>query len=175
MAIEVLNLPKTDDKHEVFKAISSYLIDLSLKVEDTDFDRPWGGFFVIADESTPAFIEAFFPGYSYVQIANGLALTPKILVVAPGKRLSWQYHHRREEIWSVISGPVGLTTSNTDEQGPVEVLKNGDVVSHGIEVRHRLCGLEEYGVVAEFWKHTDEHNPSDESDIVRVSDDFSRN
>ena len=39
--------------------------------------------------------------------------------------------------------------------------------------RHRLIGLEDYGFVAEIWQHTDSI-PSDEEDIVRVQDDFSR-
>jgi hypothetical protein len=29
-------------------------------------------------------------------------------------------------------------------------------------------------LVAEIWQHTDPENPSDEDDIVRVSDDFGR-
>jgi mannose-6-phosphate isomerase len=46
------------------------------------------------------------------------------------------------------------------------VLKQGE--------RHRLVGLEDWGVIAEIWQHTDASNPSDESDIVRVQDDFGR-
>jgi len=40
--------------------------------------------------------------------------------------------------------------------------------------RHRLIGLNDWGVVAEIWQHTDAQNPSDEDDIVRVQDDFGR-
>jgi hypothetical protein len=40
--------------------------------------------------------------------------------------------------------------------------------------RHRLVGLEDWGVIAEIWQHTDAAIPSDESDIVRVQDDFGR-
>ena len=40
--------------------------------------------------------------------------------------------------------------------------------------RHRLVGLENWGVVAEFWQHTDPDHPSDEDDIVRVQDDYKR-
>jgi hypothetical protein len=40
--------------------------------------------------------------------------------------------------------------------------------------RHRLIGLENWGVVAEFWQHTDPEHPSDEDDIVRVQDDYKR-
>jgi len=169
-----LVLPQTTDKHEVFDVIARYLDELGMKVASTDFDRPWGGFFVIDNESTEAFIKEFFPSYSYEQIANGLTLTPKILVAAPKQRLSWQYHYRREEIWSVVAGPVGVVTSETDEQGSVREITEGEIVSFGTEVRHRLIGLEQFGVVAEFWKHTDPANPSDESDIVRVQDDYSR-
>ena len=40
--------------------------------------------------------------------------------------------------------------------------------------RHRLIGLEGWGIVAEIWQHTDPENPSDEDDIVRLQDDFGR-
>ena len=40
--------------------------------------------------------------------------------------------------------------------------------------RHRLVGLDKIGVVAEIWIHTDLNNPSDENDIVRISDDYKR-
>lgn len=162
-------------KQAVFDSIGKYLGDLSIKVTSTDFNRPWGGFFVIDEASTEHFLNQFFPGYSYEEIANGLNMTPKILVAEPNKRLSWQYHHRREEIWSIVNGPVGVITSETNDQEPVRTVNKGEVVSFGAEVRHRLIGLDTYGVVAEFWKHTDPGNPSDENDIVRVQDDFARN
>jgi len=40
--------------------------------------------------------------------------------------------------------------------------------------RHRLIGLNDFGVVAEIWQHTDVNNPSDENDIVRIQDDYGR-
>jgi len=40
--------------------------------------------------------------------------------------------------------------------------------------RHRLVGLDGWGIVAEIWQHTDASNPSDENDIVRLQDDFGR-
>lgn len=172
--MQSLKLQNIDNKEQVFESVELFLGELGINIESTDFDRPWGGFFVIKNESTEKFISTFFPDLSYAEISNGLELTPKILVAAPDKRLSWQYHHRREEIWSVIAGPIGVITSETDEQGPVLTINDGEVVSFGTEVRHRLIGQANYGVVAEFWKHTDTNNPSDESDIVRVEDDFSR-
>ena len=40
--------------------------------------------------------------------------------------------------------------------------------------RHRLIGLDTWGVVAEFWQHTDASPPSNEDDIVRLQDDYAR-
>jgi hypothetical protein len=40
--------------------------------------------------------------------------------------------------------------------------------------RHRLIGLNEWGIIAEIWQHTDATHPSDEDDIVRLQDDFGR-
>jgi mannose-6-phosphate isomerase-like protein (cupin superfamily) len=101
-------------------------------------------------------------------------LSPKILVVSPGKRLSWQYHHRRAEIWRVISGQAGVKRSVNDEEGAIDVLNVGDTITLNQGERHRLIGLDDYTVIAEIWQHTDANNPSDEDDIVRVQDDFGR-
>ena len=101
-------------------------------------------------------------------------LSPKILVVSPGKRLSWQYHHRRAEIWRVISGQVGVKRSINDEEGAIDVLNVGDTITLKQGERHRLIGVDDYAVIAEIWQHTDANNPSDEDDIVRVQDDFGR-
>jgi len=50
----------------------------------------------------------------------------------------------------------------------------GEIVRLKQGERHRLIGLETFGMIAEIWQHTDPANPSDESDIVRVQDDFAR-
>ena len=104
----------------------------------------------------------------------GGKLSPKILVVAPDKRLSWQYHHRRAEIWKVVNGTVGVIMSDTDKEGELKSYKPGDQITLKKGERHRLVGLKEWGTVAEIWQHTDANNPSDEDDIVRVQDDFGR-
>ena len=101
-------------------------------------------------------------------------LSPKILVVAPGKRLSWQYHHRRAELWRVVQGQAGVIRSENDIQGELEILNLGDLVTLKQGERHRLIGLDDFAVIAEIWQHTDSNHPSDEDDIVRVEDDFGR-
>ena len=104
----------------------------------------------------------------------GGKLSPKILIVQPHARLSWQYHHRRAEIWRVYKGTVGIIQSDDDTQGSIEQYKEGDQIRLAQGERHRLIGLEQEGIVAEIWQHTDANHPSDEDDIVRVQDDFGR-
>ena len=100
-------------------------------------------------------------------------MSPKILIVKPNARLSWQYHHRRAAIWQVYKGEVGIIRSNNDTEGVLKRFTQGDQVKLSQGERHRLVGLQDYGVVAEIWQHT-EALPSDENDIVRVQDDFKR-
>ncbi len=50
----------------------------------------------------------------------------------------------------------------------------GEVLRLELGERHRLIGLQTWGIVAEIWQHIDTTSPSDESDIVRVSDDYDR-
>jgi mannose-6-phosphate isomerase-like protein (cupin superfamily) len=159
---------------EVFEKVESYISELGYQVISKDFSRPWGGFFVLDESQAPKFAAQFFPNLSMdaIQITN--KLSPKFLIVAPAKRLSWQYHFKRAEIWTVISGPVGIAISDTDEQGSVGSYVAGDFIKLQQGERHRLIGLDHWGVVAEIWQHTDENQPSDESDIVRLQDDFGR-
>ena len=151
------------------------LIDTQkLGVVDNDFNRPWGGFFVIDEEQAQEFANIYFDGLDVSGLRVAGKLSPKILLVKPGARLSWQYHHRRKETWRVVEGPVGIARSLTDEQREVEVFEAGQTVVMEMGERHRLVGLDNWGVVAEFWQHTDPEHPSDEQDIVRVQDDYQR-
>jgi hypothetical protein len=74
----------------------------------------------------------------------------------------------------VNSGPVGVVISETDKQSAPGVYQEGDLITLPTGMRHRLVGLDNWGVVTEIWQHTDVENPSDESDIVRLQDDFGR-
>lgn len=162
------------NKGELFGQIEEKLKAQGFAIEHIDQTRPWGGFFVIAEEQAQQFADTYFDGLNIQDLKIAGKLSPKILVVAPEKRLSWQYHHRRAEIWRVTQGEVGIITSATDQQNELKKLQEGDVIRLSQGERHRLIGLKAYGVVAEIWQHTDVDNPSDESDIVRVEDDFGR-
>ena len=162
------------NKGDLFSQIEENLKGQGFTIDHIDQTRPWGGFFVIAEEQAQQFANTYFDGLDVQNLKIAGKLSPKILVVAPEKRLSWQYHHRRAEIWRVTQGEVGVITSSTDQQNELKKLKEGDVIRLSQGERHRLIGLKTYGVVAEIWQHTDANNPSDEGDIVRVEDDFGR-
>jgi mannose-6-phosphate isomerase-like protein (cupin superfamily) len=158
----------------VFSKFQKLLSKSNLEIISFDNNRPWGGFFVIAEDQAQDFSNQYFDGLEVSTLRRGGALSPKILVVAPEKRLSWQYHHRRAEIWRVIQGQAGVKRSKNDTEGELEILNVGDTITLQQGERHRLIGLNDYAVIAEIWQHTDANYPSDENDIVRVQDDFGR-
>ncbi len=163
-------------KHDTkaFNHTSGLLKQLNFTIVTEDISRPWGGFYVIDEAQAAAFAKQFFPEEDFEALKISEKLSPKILMVAPGKRLSWQYHHRRAEIWRCIDGEVAVSTSHTNAEQEKHVLKIGDKIKLVQGQRHRLIGLDGWGIVAEIWQHTDAANPSDEDDIVRLQDDFGR-
>lgn len=162
-------------KKRIFDDIEEQVLAKEIKIDAIETGRPWGGYFVIDESSAEEFIQQYFPNHTENLAENRTkSISPKILLVAPGARLSWQYHHRRSEIWRVIEGPVGIITSENDIQGDQEVFEKGDTIKLQVGMRHRLVGLQKWGIVAEIWVHEDAENPSDEYDIVRIEDDYGR-
>jgi mannose-6-phosphate isomerase len=159
---------------KAFDYAAALLKQLNFTIVTEDLNRPWGGFYVIDESQASSFAREFFPEENFEELKISEKLSPKILMVAPQKRLSWQYHHRRAEIWRCIDGDVAVAISSTDVEEERMVLKVGDKVKLAQGQRHRLIGLEGWGIVAEIWQHTDAANPSDEDDIVRLQDDFGR-
>lgn len=104
-------------KETLFLEIEDKLSAKGLTIDKQDSDRPWGGFFVIDESQAQKFADLYFNGIDVQNLKISGKLSPKILLVAPHKRLSWQYHHRRAEIWCVVQGEVGVITSSSDEQG----------------------------------------------------------
>jgi mannose-6-phosphate isomerase len=159
---------------DIFELVKLDIEQNNLSIASFDLRRPWGGFFVIEETQAEMFAGIYFNGLSIETLKVAGKLSPKLLLVKPGARLSWQYHHRRAEIWKVIQGPVGIITSLDDTEGDLITYQNGDIIGLQQGERHRLIGSDNWGVVAEFWQHTDVTNPSDEEDIVRVQDDYFR-
>lgn len=163
-----------ESKKIIFEETGNLLKQDGFTIRNRDMSRPWGGFFVIDEAQAQDFANAYFDGISTDELKISGKLSPKILLVAPHKRLSWQYHHRRAEIWKVLKGTVGVVTSPTDEEGELKTYRPGEEITLRQGERHRLVGLDDWGVLAEIWRHTDASRPSDEEDIVRVQDDFGR-
>lgn len=162
------------DKQTTFDKVEALLTQNGFNIISVDMNRPWGGFFVIDENQAQEFANQFFDGIDIATLKIGGKLSPKILVVAPKTRLSWQYHHRRAEIWQVLCGKVGISVSADDVEGEMKIFNPNEQIKLERGERHRLIGLAEWGVVAEIWQHTNSNEPSDENDIVRVQDDFGR-
>ena len=162
------------DKLQTFEKVAALLHQSNFSIVDKDDTRPWGGFYVIDETQAARFAQHYFAEENLSELKITNKLSPKILIVGPHQRLSWQYHHRRAEIWKCIDGTVGVMTSDTDKEDIRHTLQVGDIIKLKQGERHRLIGLDDWGIVAEIWQHTDESNPSDEDDIVRLQDDYSR-
>jgi mannose-6-phosphate isomerase-like protein (cupin superfamily) len=169
-----LQFPASAAKSSVFVEVRDYIDSQGFTVTSFDDTRPWGGFFYVDEAQSAVFIQTYFPHLNVSNFAGFAKLSPKILLVAPNKRLSWQYHYRRSEIWKLIGGRAAVVVSDTDEQTAARELVPGDIVALQQGERHRLVGTSEWGIVAEIWQHTNAEHPSDEDDIVRVEDDFGR-
>ena len=159
---------------EIFKKTEAELKELDLQIDSFDFNRPWGGFFVIEEKDAQKFADTYFNKLDVQSLKISGKLSPKVLLVKPKSRLSWQYHHRRAETWRIVKGEVGIVRSFNDTESAVVNYKEGDLITLQKEERHRLVGLKDWAIIAEFWQHTDPSNPSNEEDIVRVQDDYSR-
>jgi mannose-6-phosphate isomerase len=156
-----------------YKSIEDELNNLGFQIVDSNFEKPWGAFFCIDENQAQFFSDKFFDGMDVNSLKIENKLSPKILIVKPNMRLSWQYHKRRAEIWQVYKGHVGVVQSDTDIENELKNYMPGDQIKLRQCERHRLVGLADYGVVAEIWQHTDKI-PSNEDDIIRVQDDFNR-
>ena len=157
-----------------FQEIEKEIKSLGFEITSRDFERPWGGFLVINESQAQDFANNFFDGLNIDSLKIGGKLSPKILIVNPNSKLSWQYHHRRAEIWRVFKGKVGVSCSMSDKEKPMTILKENDQIKLEKGERHRLIGLDDFAVISEIWQHTDPGHPSDENDIVRISDDYGR-
>tara|TARA_B100002051_G_scaffold125157_1_gene119176 strand:+ start:62 stop:547 length:486 start_codon:yes stop_codon:yes gene_type:complete len=159
----------------IFNYVDKLLLKNNLSCISKDLNRPWGGFYVINEILSEEFFNLFFNIEFKNKIDFQSKLSPKILVIKPNKRLSWQYHHRRSEVWSIIKGNILVSKSLDDKEVKPFKLNEKDQINIGKEIRHRIIGTDDYALVAEIWIHTDKSNPSDENDIIRLQDDFNRN
>ena len=175
--IKSLELDRSLEKQQVFDQLKNMIEAAGYEIVEKNESKPWGGYFRFSGEQADLFVEEFFPGLGAVEARLGneeAELSPKIMIVSPEQRLSWQYHDRRAERWAFLT-EGSYNKSENDEPGELIHAKPGDVVQFLRGERHRLVGvLHGYTLVAEIWQHVDSNELSDEDDIVRLADDYSR-
>ena len=108
-------------------------------------ERPWGRFFVIHDE----------PNYKLKRIE-----------VDPGERLSYQYHNRRSEVWTIVEGNAIVTI-----EGDIKEFKEGDTILIPKRAKHRIENKKQKKVV---FIEVQLGSYFGEDDIVRIHDDYNR-
>jgi len=175
--LDELQNSETIEKADIVDGIIRDIKAAEYTIAEINAEKPWGAYIRIANEDADRFVEEFFPGLTPEEArlgVEGAELSPKILLVSPRQRLSWQYHNRRAERWRFLTAGA-YKRSETDEEGDVIPATAGDVVQFAKGERHRLIGIDaRYAIVAEIWQHVELGQPSNEDDIVRVSDDYNR-
>ena len=107
--------------------------------------RPWGEYWVLEDAETHKV---------------------KKILVKPGGRLSLQYHFKRSEVWTIISG-IGTVTIN----GVVKDFKAGEVVQVEQGAHHRIENKTNDAIILIEVQYGTYFG---EDDIVRIDDDYQR-
>jgi mannose-6-phosphate isomerase-like protein (cupin superfamily) len=176
-SVESLYFDDTEDFEGFIKDVEQMVAEAGYSIVEKNIDKPWGAYLRFDSNQANEFVEDFFPGLSPEDARLGIEgaeLSPKLLVVKPGQRLSLQYHDRRAERWCFLT-PGAYRKSSTNEESERFEAEVGEVVQFQKGERHRLEGrLKGYVVVAEIWQHSNPDMPSDEEDIVRLADDYSR-
>lgn len=90
--------------------------------------------------------------------------TVKLVYLDGDKRLSLQYHNNRSEFWKVIKGPVKVQLGSD-----TKTLQTGESITIPKKMIHRLIGAGTDAMILEI-----SIGEFDESDIVRLEDDYKR-
>ena len=160
--------------NNIFNNTLKFLNSQNLNIINKDLNRPWGGFFDIDENDIRNFIDLFYNGEYFMDFVDSKKISLKILIIIPNKKLSWQYHNRRSEIWKVYKGKIEVVKSHDNVEREKETLRKNDIIMLDQGVRHRIIGTDKYAIISEIWIHTDSNNLSDEDDIVRIQDDYGR-
>ena len=90
----------------------------------------------------------------------------KVIVIESGRRLSLQYHERKDESVYVISGRLRLHLEDSDGTMTIRELGPGDSARVPVGRRHRFEAAERVELI--------EVSTPELDDVVRVEDDFGR-
>lgn len=118
--------------------------DSLLMAEDTTV-RPWGKF---------------------ENLYEGETCKVKIITVNPGQRISYQFHHHRDETWKIVEGEGHVTVDGAERH-----LRTGQVIFIPKKVKHRIHNRGEANLV---FVEIQTGESFSEDDIVRLDDDYGR-
>ena len=90
----------------------------------------------------------------------------KRITVYPGQRLSYQYHFKRSEVWTVVVGNPLVTI-----EGILPRYKPGDTIIIPAETQHRIQNATDQPVIFIEVQYGEYFG---EDDIVRINDDYDR-
>jgi mannose-1-phosphate guanylyltransferase/mannose-6-phosphate isomerase len=116
-------------------------------------------------ENKPQHLKVDKPWGRFEQYTHNLTSTVKIITVAPGGRLSRQYHHHRDEMWVVLDEGIEVELGEETRRP-----KPGDKLYIPRGTVHRLSGVGEAAArILEI-----SFGEFDEEDIVRLEDVYGR-
>lgn len=95
--------------------------------------------------------------------------TVKLVYLNRDKRLSLQYHDNRTEFWKVVKGPVKVQIGRSKDSLDTKVLQTDETITIPAKSIHRLISAGGDAIILEI-----STGNFDESDIVRLEDDYKR-
>ena len=107
--------------------------------------RPWGRYFVLHDEAN---------------------YKVKRIEVESNQRLSYQYHFKRAEAWTIVSGEATVTIDGVDR-----IYHVGETAIIPLSAKHRVAN---YGASLLVFIEVQTGTYFGEDDIVRIEDDYER-
>ena len=108
-------------------------------------DRPWGFYEILLDTD-------------YTKV--------KQITVNPGQRLSYQYHEKRKECWTIVKGMSTIILN--DEK----VFRNQGVsITIALGAKHRIINETDKPLV---FIEVQTGESFEEEDIIRIEDDYGR-
>lgn len=105
-------------------------------------------------------------GYEIHWTQPELSYMGKILHIYAGKRLSLQYHDKKQETWFLIKGRVKVVWDNEEKVLVETELRYGEGYTCRVGQRHRLVGITDCDVI--------EVSTPEIGTTYRLEDDFKR-
>jgi len=109
-------------------------------------ERPWGNFENLLD-------------CEYCKV--------KRIIVKPGQRLSYQYHKKRSEVWTVVKGEATVTINDKEH-----VIRPEQLIKIPVGTKHRVENKKSQDLI---FIEVQTGTYFGEDDIIRLEDDYNRN